>query len=266
MNLKEEWNRQANILVEEVGKRLHKNKTMNNLAIFKYQEKEVRTLEENNVVWFAGRDVALVLGYSDTDQAIRNNVDEEDKITRESDGGRNLIFINESGLYSLILRSKLDSAKDFKRWVTKEVLPSIRTTGAYISPNATTDQLVKLTNTLETVLANQQVQLEELKEQTKLIPAFFDAGTKHKGCSNIVMSAMEYEEDVEEVYLTVLQWLQAKGVTLSTTQLNTMRKRAAQFLRLGRQKEPNKINNRVVYHSSEFCYLEQALSNVLGLD
>jgi|GEM_PF-2684408 len=85
-------------------------------------------------IWFIGKEVAEKLGYKDTDDALRKHVDPEDKITRRIAGferGRAPVIINESGLYSLILSSKLPNAKRFKRWVTSEVLPAIRKTGAY---------------------------------------------------------------------------------------------------------------------------------------
>ena len=84
---------------------------------------------------FVGKDVAQALGYSNTQKAIRDHVDHEDKLTERivlSGQNRSIIFINESGLYSLILSSKLPQAKAFKRWVTSEVLPQIRQTGGYI--------------------------------------------------------------------------------------------------------------------------------------
>ncbi|MBQ2821861.1 MAG: hypothetical protein IJF17_09815, partial [Thermoguttaceae bacterium] len=85
-------------------------------------------------IWFIGKEVAEKLGYKDSDQALRTHVDQEDKLTRQFNGSgqrRNMTIINESGLYSLILSSKLPNAKRFKRWVTSEVLPAIRKTGAY---------------------------------------------------------------------------------------------------------------------------------------
>ena len=84
---------------------------------------------------FVGKDVATALGYSDPQKAIKMHVDDDDKLTRQivvSGQNRSIIFINESGLYSLILSSKLPQAKAFKRWVTSEVLPQIRQTGGYI--------------------------------------------------------------------------------------------------------------------------------------
>ncbi|WP_289127862.1 BRO family protein [uncultured Clostridium sp.] len=96
---------------------------------------KVRAVEINGEGWLVGKDVAEALVYKDTDYAIRTHVDEEDKLTRGFTGSgqnRNMICINESGLYSLVLRSKLPEAKKFKRWITSEVLPQIRKTGGYI--------------------------------------------------------------------------------------------------------------------------------------
>jgi len=108
---------------------------MKELQIFNNPEfGEIRMLTIDNEPWVVGKDAATALGYNDADQALRKRVDDEDKLTRQIDGSgqsRNMIIINESGLYSLILSSKLPSAKKFKHWVTREVLPSIRKTGAY---------------------------------------------------------------------------------------------------------------------------------------
>lgn len=95
---------------------------------------EVRTTVIDREPWFVGKDVAVALGYGDTAQAVRKHVDAEDKgvVEMTTPGGKqNLTIINESGLYSLVLSSKLPAAKKFKRWVTAEVLPSIRKTGSY---------------------------------------------------------------------------------------------------------------------------------------
>lgn len=110
---------------------------MNELRVFENTEfGSIRILEINNEPWFVGKDVAEILGYSETAKAIRTHVDEEDKGASKMDtpGGRqNIIVINESGLYSLILSSKLPTAKKFKHWVTSEVLPAIRKTGGYVN-------------------------------------------------------------------------------------------------------------------------------------
>lgn len=110
---------------------------MNELKIFSNPDfGTIRTIEQNGEPWFVGKDVAEVLGYSDTAQAIRKHVEEEDKgvVEMTTPGGKQpLTVINESGLYSLILSSKLPTAKKFKRWVTAEVLPAIRKNGGYIA-------------------------------------------------------------------------------------------------------------------------------------
>lgn len=112
---------------------------MNELKIFKNDEfGEIRTMEVNSDPWFVGKDVAQILGYANPSEALLDHVDEEDKLNSKSLlsfelelGQRGGWLINESGLYSLILSSKLESAKKFKKWVTAEVLPSIRKHGLY---------------------------------------------------------------------------------------------------------------------------------------
>lgn len=110
---------------------------MNEIKLFNNPEfGEVRAVSINNNPWFVGKDVAQVLGYSDTAQAIRKHVDAEDKgvVEMTTPGGvQQITAINESGLYSLILSSKLPGAKKFKHWVTSEVLPSLRKHGGYIA-------------------------------------------------------------------------------------------------------------------------------------
>lgn len=113
---------------------------MNELQIFNHPDfGQVRTVTINDEPWFVGKDVADVLGYSNSRKALADHVSEDDKrdgVTIRDAIGReqNPVLINESGLYSLILSSKLPGAKEFKRWVTSEVLPSIRKHGAYMTP------------------------------------------------------------------------------------------------------------------------------------
>lgn len=110
---------------------------MNEMKVFNNAEfGKIRTLNRDGEPWFVGKDVATALGYKDSVNALKSHVSEEDKggwrIATQY-GEREAVIINESGLYSLILSSKLDSAKRFKRWVTAEVLPSIRKSGGYIA-------------------------------------------------------------------------------------------------------------------------------------
>lgn len=111
---------------------------MNDIQVFNNPEfGEIRTVEINNEPWFVGKDIAVALGYKDTVNAIKAHVDDEDKagwqITTQF-GTKETTVISESGLYALVLSSKLPTAKKFKRWVTSEVLPSIRKHGAYMTP------------------------------------------------------------------------------------------------------------------------------------
>ena len=118
---------------------------MNELQIFKNEEfGEVRSLKIAGEPWFVGKDVADILGYTNSRKAISDHVDDEDKGVTKCDtlgGKQDLTIINESGLYSLILSSKLPTAKKFKRWVTSEVLPAIRKTGGYQIPDNPMDAL-----------------------------------------------------------------------------------------------------------------------------
>ena len=111
---------------------------MNQLEIFKNREfGEIRTVTVDGEPWFVAKDIAEILQYTNTQKAIRDHVDEEDKLTERivlSGQNREVICINESGLYSLILSSKMPGAKRFKRWVTSEVLPQIRRTGTFQKP------------------------------------------------------------------------------------------------------------------------------------
>ena len=117
---------------------------MNELKIFENEEfGQIRSIEIDGLPYFVGKDVAEILGYERADNAIRNHIDEEDKLMHQisaSGQNRNMIIINESGLYSLILSSKLPTAKQFKRWVTSEVLPTIRKQGYYTADNNKNDE------------------------------------------------------------------------------------------------------------------------------
>lgn len=111
---------------------------MNDLQIFSNSEfGNIRTVTIDGEPWFVGKDIAEALGYSNSRDALAKRVDTEDKGVANCDtpsGIQNMTIINESGLYSLILSSKLPNAKKFKRWVTSEVLPAIRKTGHYEAP------------------------------------------------------------------------------------------------------------------------------------
>ena len=114
---------------------------MNEIKIFENtQFGQIRVIERDGAPWFVGKEVAEILGYSNTRDALVTHVDNEDKDTVAIHdgipGNPNQVIINESGLYSLVLRSNLPAAKQFKRWVTSEVLPAIRKSGGYIKADA----------------------------------------------------------------------------------------------------------------------------------
>lgn len=120
----------------------------NQLQVFNNVEfGQVRTIVKNEEVWFVGKDVAEALGYSNTRDALTKHIDNEDRADVAIHDGRqnrSMIIINESGLYSLVFSSKLPSAKKFKHWVTREVLPSIRKTGSYSMKQQPVDDTKKL--------------------------------------------------------------------------------------------------------------------------
>lgn len=148
--------------------------------IFNFKGQDVRTVTINNEPYFVGKDVADILGYSNSRDALSKHVDTEDKLTSQiATAGqmRNQTIINESGLYSLILSSKLPQAKEFKRWVTSEVLPAIRKQGAYVTDYKAVDLLTNpnaLGNFLQG-LTEQVKRLETKIEKDKPKVLFADA-------------------------------------------------------------------------------------------
>ncbi|AAX92021.1 ORF016 [Staphylococcus phage X2] len=145
---------------------------MQALQTFNFKELPVRTVEIENEPYFVGKDIAEILGYARTDNAIRNHVDSEDKLTHQfsaSGQNRNMIIINESGLYSLIFDASKQSkneniretARKFKRWVTSEVLPSLRRTGTYQSKPLTTSEQIQLIAQGNTELDERVTKIEE---------------------------------------------------------------------------------------------------------
>lgn len=159
----------------------------NQITRFDFHDATVRVLtDEQGDPWFVGKDVAQVLGYSDANKAVAMHVDNEDKKlndkTSSSFGQRGATLINESGLYSLILSSKLPQAREFKRWVTSEVLPQIRRTGGYIPVDDTDDEKLILAKAVgifqrtvrekDRIIETQRGELETVKPLAMLGEAF----------------------------------------------------------------------------------------------
>lgn len=152
---------------------------MNEITVFNNENfGDVRTVRIDDEPWFVGKDVADILGYNNSSKAIGDHVDDEDKgVTKcyTLGGAQEMTIINESGLYSLILSSKLESAKKFKRWVTSEVIPQIRKTGSYHAPKTYAEALRRL--------ADEAEKMEALQKQNQLMQPkaeFFDAVTDSK--------------------------------------------------------------------------------------
>lgn len=143
---------------------------MNELQVFTSNEfGEVRTVVINDTPWFVGKDVAVVLGYQNSSRDINRHVDEEDRQNYQNgtfDSPRGMTVINESGLYSLILSSKLPKAKEFKRWVTTEVLPAIRRHGAYM-----TEQTLEEALSSPEFLIKLATELKDAKDTNKKLEA-----------------------------------------------------------------------------------------------
>lgn len=167
---------------------------MQNLMTFSNPDfGEIRTLERDGDPWFVGKDIAEALGYADTNKAIAMHVDEEDKLndkTALSLGQRGGWLINESGLYSLVLSSKLPTARQFKRWVTSDVLPSIRKNGGYISGQSElspAELLAQALKVADRVLAERDARIAALRPKAD----YFDALVERNTLTNFRETAKE---------------------------------------------------------------------------
>ena len=207
---------------------------MNELQNFNFSGQDVRIITINDEPWFVGKDVADILGYSNSRKALSDHVDDEDKGVTKSDtlgGNQNITIINESGLYSLILKSKKPEAKQFKRWVTSEVLPTIRKHGAYMTqPQVPTTQreliMLALAGNEET---NQRIdaieeQVTDLKENATLNPGEYGyigrrinqrVSEVAKGYGNIT------QEQRGKLYKDISQGAKAITGVTTRTQLRT---------------------------------------------
>lgn len=215
---------------------------MNKLQVFNFEEQEVRTQIINNEPWFVGKDVAEILGYSNTRDALNRHVDNDDKadvVIHDGRKNRNMIAVNESGLYGLIFGSKLESAGKFKRWVTSEVLPTIRKHGAYMTAEtieaalSDPDTIIQLATRLkdereQRLIAEQRV--NELQPKATYYDLILQSKTllsvtqiaKDYGMSATALNKMLYELGIQ--YKQGGTWLlyqkhADKGYTQSTTHI-----------------------------------------------
>ena len=174
----------------------------NEIILFKHEEfGEIRTMNIDGEPWFVGKDVAEILGYAKARNAIAKHIDEEDKkdapIQGVLGGTQSMTIINESGLYSLILSSKLPSAKKFKHWVTAEVLPSLRKHGAYFTAEtlhktmSDPRELAKLLTTL----ADEQDKRRKLEEENAFLSVkakYYDQILNSKNAVPVTQIAKDY--------------------------------------------------------------------------
>lgn len=186
---------------------------MNEVQLFNFESHEVRSLLLNNEPWFVGKDVAEALGYSKARNAIATHIDSEDKkdapIQGTLGGVQEMTVINESGLYSLVLSSKLPSAKKFKRWVTSEVLPALRKTGQYQVKELSGQELMaKALIEAQSVLAAKDKQIEEMKPKA----LFADAVTaSHTSILVGELAKILKQNGIDMGQKRLFAWLREKG-------------------------------------------------------
>lgn len=212
----------------------------NEIQIFNFENNEIRALNVGGQPYFVGKDVADILGYTNSSKALADHVDEEDKLNNDSLlslGQRGGWLINESGLYSLILSSKMPNAKKFKRWVTSEVLPAIAHKGVYMTDDVIEkvikdpDFIIKLATELKEektkrLVAEQQVY--ELKPKA----TYYDLVLQNKSLLSVTQIAKDYGKSAkwlnEKLHELGMQYKQGstwllyqkyadKGYTQSTT-------------------------------------------------
>lgn len=195
---------------------------MTDLQIFNSPEfGAIRTIEKDGEPWFVGKDVATILGYAKPLNALATHIDEDDSLKQglTDNMGRmqETIFINESGLYSLVLSSKLPNAKKFKRWVTNEVIPSIRKHGAYMTPE-TLEKVLLSPDTLMQLAQNLKDEQEKRKELEQQIesqkPAVLFTGAVETSKTSILigeLAKMLKQNGVNIGQNRLFAWMREKG-------------------------------------------------------
>jgi prophage antirepressor-like protein len=222
---------------------------MREITVFKHEMfGEVRTMvNENGETFFVGKDVAKALGYTNPPKALRDHVDEEDKLGERivlSGQYREAIFINESGLYSLVLSSKLPQAKEFKRWVTSEVLPQIRQTGGYIP---TKDASGRQLSDMEIMALALQIQQNTIEAQHRQIE---DMAPKAEYCDEVLesVSCFTTTQVAKELNMTVHE------LTHLLIERNVMYKQSGQYMLYKDYAHKGYAKNRThSYYDGEGC-------------
>lgn len=193
---------------------------MNNLQVFKNDQfGEIRTVEIGGEPWFVGKDIAERLGYTNPQKAVRDHIDDEDKTLNESFtvNGTPIVLINESGLYSLVLSSKLPTAKQFKRWITSDVIPTIRKHGAYMTPETiekvllNPDTIINLASQLKSE-REKRIALEGKVEEDRPKVIFADAvSTANNSILIGELAKLLKQNGVEMGQNRLFKWLREHG-------------------------------------------------------
>ena len=190
--------------------------------IFNFHGQEVRTVMFDDEPWFVGKDIAEILGYVNSRDALAKHVDEDDKLTSQiATAGqmRNQTVINESGLYSLILSSKLPQAKEFKRWVTSEVLPAIRKQGGFIREDLDEDAFIALFTGQKKLREQQATMLEDidyLKSEQPIHPSYAQSLLK-KRKARVVACLGGIDSPLMRIRFLLSRSLDKLRLTLKTT-------------------------------------------------
>ena len=209
---------------------------MNDLKIWNYEDTTIRTLEIDGEMWFVGKDVTSILGYANASKALADHVDDDDKLNNEtlsSLGQRGGWLINESGVYALIFGSKLPTAKKFKRWVTSEVLPSIRKNGSYSIDTALTPELQVLIQH-ERMMQEQKKQLDAVQNKVEAIQEIFTLTPENwkkdvrVAVGKLSMSIAEDYSMMQELYEQIYALLEDRAGADLEARLRNRRKRMEQ--------------------------------------
>ena len=220
---------------------------MKDIQIFNNPEfGEVRTVNIDGEPWLVGKDVSVALGYANPQRAIRDHVDDEDKGVTEmvTPGGTQKVpIINESGLYSLVLSSKLPTAKKFKRWVTSEVLPTIRKTGGYSVPLTPAEQMAQGLLAAQKLLAEKDTKIKELTPKG----VFADAVTASE--TSILVGGLAKlikQNGVDIGQKRLFEWLRNNGYLIKSGTEKNMPTQKAMELKLFEVKEGSYVDGNGV--------------------
>ena len=198
----------------------------NMIRIFENEEfGKIRTVIKDGEPWLVGKDVSKILGYSDVNKAIAMHVDNEDKKlndkTSSSFGQRGATLINESGFYSLVLSSKMPRAKEFKRWVTAEILPAIRRTGGYV---ANEDMFIEnylpfLEEPYQGLFRLQMMAINQLNERIRHDQPLVEFANQVSNTDNLIdmnaMAKLAIEENIPIGRNRLFKWLRKNGIIMS---------------------------------------------------